>query len=502
MENNFNTDMNGQSRICLPMCQRVVTTDISEDFTLPDYDPEIRRVLYVKESLLPPAKFFSGNKLDINGGVDYTLVYISGEGKLCSAPLSAEYAFSLPVDNAGELDIGEGVSIVVHSVCESSSVRVSSPRRLQIRSHIRSNVNAWGKMPTVPDIQGIEDPTSLQFKNESCVCADILCENSDIVNLHDEYILPDEGSRVALADSTVVIEECRVEGELVRVNGFVILTMLVMNDDEGSSEQVMRRLEFDGESDLDGVDMNSESHCRAVGSITDISLNIADGKVDIEANLILEVCVIQNRNVGYISDVYSSAQEEKSQMGTYELPILLENRCFDLTQSERISADEVNFPSGGEIVDVFASASASDAVFEEGKYIIRGNCKYSIICKADGEYSCCEALVPFKYETEGSADIRSFDITVGTRGCKARNDGEMLTLEAELSIGCTLLGSDNISMVERAEFGDVRQESKGEWAVCYIRDGEALWDIAKRYGVPTDSIQGDPETDRFVMIER
>ena len=80
----------GGARFCMQICNRVINTDISEDFTLPDYNPEIRRALYVKESMLPPAKFISGNKLDVNGVVDYTLVYISNEGKLCSAPLSAE----------------------------------------------------------------------------------------------------------------------------------------------------------------------------------------------------------------------------------------------------------------------------------------------------------------------------------------------------------------------------------------------------------------------------
>ena len=95
----FSQDMS-TARFCMPICNRVVNTDVTEDFTLPDYYPEIRRVLYVKETMLPPAKFISGNKLDVNGVVDYTLVYVSRDGKICSAPLSAEYGFSLPLENA------------------------------------------------------------------------------------------------------------------------------------------------------------------------------------------------------------------------------------------------------------------------------------------------------------------------------------------------------------------------------------------------------------------
>ena len=57
-------------RLSMPMCQRVVNSDIAEDFTLPDYYPEIRRVLYVKEDIPVPARFTSGNKIDVNGVVD------------------------------------------------------------------------------------------------------------------------------------------------------------------------------------------------------------------------------------------------------------------------------------------------------------------------------------------------------------------------------------------------------------------------------------------------
>ena len=102
----INQEMGATQRFSMLMCQRVVNSDISEDFTLPDYCPEIRRVLYVKEELPMPARFISGNKIDVNGVVDYTLVYVNHEGNVCSAPVSAEYSFSLPIDNANEFELG------------------------------------------------------------------------------------------------------------------------------------------------------------------------------------------------------------------------------------------------------------------------------------------------------------------------------------------------------------------------------------------------------------
>ena len=122
---NIGEELSG-SRITMPLARREVNSDISEDVTLPDYLPEIRKVLYVKENALPPAKFISGGKVDISGVMDYTIIYVSADGRLCSAPVSAEYSFALPLDNMSDFEISEGLTVMAHTLSESSSVRVSA----------------------------------------------------------------------------------------------------------------------------------------------------------------------------------------------------------------------------------------------------------------------------------------------------------------------------------------------------------------------------------------
>lgn len=497
----FSQEMSTGARFCMPICNRVINTDISEDFSLPDYNPEIRRVLYVKECLLPPAKFISGNKLDVNGVVDYTLVYISNEGKLCSAPLSAEYSFSLPLENASDFEMSEGVSVMVHSIAENSTVRVSSPRKLQIRSHLSSNVSAWGKKSCGERIEGIQDPASIQRLMKDSVCADVFCESSDVVTLEDEYILPSENCRVALADSAVFVEGCRIEGELVRISGEVVLKMLVICEQDETSECVVRRLRFDAESDLVGAQAE-ESLCRVSGSVTDVSMSIEEGKVMTEANLVLEICLGQNRGVSYTSDIYSTEQDAEVSVRTQMLPMILANKNFNVSQSERVPLEELNFAEGAQIVDVCGSASVQEVIAENGKFVFKGNCKYNVICSKDGEYSYCEARVPFRCESEGDGAIDSFDACVDVLNCRARADAEYLNIDAELGMACTVMGNSEAIMLQRAMFGEELAVECGKWTVCYVQNNESLWDIAKRYGVSSADIKGDPSKDRFVMIER
>ena len=498
----INQEMNGMGRLNLPICKRIVNNDISQDFTLPDYYPEIRRVLYVKETMLPVAKFISGNKLDVNGVVDYSLVYVSNEGKLCSAPMTSEYAFSVGMDNIGDFEMSEGVSVMVHSEAESSTVRVISPRKLQIRSRLRSNVNAWGKKSCAEKIEGIESPVSLQRKNESGVCVDVICESSDMVSVEDEYVLPNESCRVALADSSVLIDGCKIEGDIVRVNGHIVLKMLIINDEDDSCERVSRKMDFEAESDLGGIDFTSDIYCRVDGCVTDMTLNVEEGKVLIDANLALEICMTQNKNISYTSDVYSTEQTAEVFSVEEFLPTVIENRNINFSQSERIELSELGFQKEAEIVDVSAKALVDECNSEYGRYVIKGDCRYNIICRSNGEYSVCEARAPFRYEADSEDLVDTFDVSVDVLNSRARSDGEYINLDAELCMGCTLMGREGARILQSATFGEKREQNGSEWTVYYIQDGENMWDIAKRYGVSQNEVKGNVEKDRFVLIQK
>lgn len=497
----YSQEMLNPARIRMPMCKRVVNTDISEDITLADYYPEIRRVICVRENLLPPAKFINGNKVDVSGVVDYSLIYVSAEGKLSCAPLSAEYYFSLPLENIADFEISEGVSVLAHSVAESSTVRVSAPRKLQLRSRIRSSVSAWGKRSCVEKIDGLIDPSSVERLSGEALCADIICENSDIVTLEAEEALACENCRVMLADGVVKINDFALEGELVRINGEVAMKLLVACEAEDKHECIIKKLPFEAESDIGGID-ESDNLLRVVGSVSDIDVSVEEGKASVRCDIILELCSAKNEKVSYARDIYSVRQETEAQSVIYSLPVILENRNFNFSQNERIALSELNFPIGAEIVDAHGSAAIDEVIFEGGKYLMSGSCRYNLICFLDGEYSNCEVRVPFKYECDGKGDIDCFDAVLTVGSCRAREDGDYIDIDTEIFASCSVFGKESVEMLASVRFFDEFACESGVWTVCYLDVGEDSWSVAKKYRVREAEIIGDSTCDRFVMIEK
>ena len=496
-------DLMTDVRVNMPLLKRDISSDISEDFILADYLPEIRKVLYVRENLLPPAKFVSGNKIDVNGVIDYTLVYVSGEGKLASAPLSAEYSFSLPLENASEFELSEGLTIMAHSVAHSSSVRVSAPRRLQLRSHVQTAICVFGKMLCKERVSGLVSEEGVERLRARAESAELFLESSDVITISEEYTLPSAQSEVDFADACVSIVSARSEDSVVSVSGELSLKLLVTDGAE-NIERVQRKIPFEAETDIDTAELSENCTIRAFGTITELTVDIGDeGKAMIEANIVLEICSAANLEFEYTKDMYSTEQKAECSSRELYLPRVLLNKTDKISCSEKIGREELMIPENAELVDVCATPVFESCAVDSGKYLIRGNVKYDVLWESEGEYGSSQISLPLKYECAAEEEMLPdcTDMLGSACGIRMRADRESIGIDCDIDVAFTLFGSQPVSMLEKAEFSESHGESVGSFIVCYPYPEDTLWSIAKRYSVRQSDVSGDPESDSFVIIE-
>ena len=498
---NFDQESMGV-RISMPIIRRDLNSDISEDYTLPDYYPEIRKLLFARPSPLLPAKFISGGRVDVSGVVDYTLVYVSAEGKLCSAPLSAEYSFSLPLENMGEFELGEGLDVIAHTVCESTSVRVSAPRRLQLRSHLRTSVGVWGKKLCSEKLSGLSEGAGIERLLEKGRCCDLLCESSDVISLEDSFELSAD-ERVALADGTVSIKDQRLSGDALSVSGEIAVRCLVAGESGETDRSLVRRLPFDAEIELDGIELPEGASARVCGYVTDLSINVEECIASISADAILEVCVCAESEFEYTKDAYSVTQDSECEYCELSVPLYAANFNSSLSICERMSLEELGYPEGARPIEAYATVLPESLSLEDGRYVLRGVCRYSVISVRDGEYQSGEFSIPFRYEQDAreATCVSGFDAVATAKDARVKSEGDALCFECELLLGVTVFGEQSISMLDKIELFDKEEQRSGELIACYPSDDDNLWSVAKRYSVLCDEIYGNPETDDFVIIE-
>ncbi|MBQ9783773.1 MAG: DUF3794 domain-containing protein [Clostridia bacterium] len=479
-------DMGMPRRMTMALCDRTVSVEVSGDYTLPDYQMPIRRVLTVRPTVLPPAKYVSGTGVEFNGTVDYQVLYVGTDGGLYTVPLSSEYSFNVPLEQVGEVDLNEGVTALASTVCESLSTRVSAPRRMSIRGRLRSHVRAYGRVLMEESVSGAADPATIRRLCEETENMQISGGVSDVISLGVEIPGVGEDARVITAEAVTLMDDVRPGDGLLRAAGNVWLDLLIGRE-SGAVERMTRKLPLEGEIELEGL--TPDSLCRATGTVSDVTVNVEDGRILCDVGVLLEGRGMQNLPLRYTADLYSTETESVCEYEDYAVPVVLRCENRNLSQSERIAPESVNLPEGAELIHVWGEARM-DACEQAGdKYVLTGQSRYTLLLRKDGDYSTAEVTLPLRYETDGAGSAPScFDATAEVISCRAQWSGETLSLDAELSIVADFVGENSIRALEEARFGEKLDCRGNRMVVYYPVPGDTPWTVAKKYHISPERL--------------
>lgn len=473
----------------LPVADRNVSTEINQDFTLPDYQPEIKRLLRVDITLPPPSRYISPGGAEFSGPAHFDLLYAGGDGQLYSARLSGEYEFEAPFDDTPGADLSEGVSALAETFPESVTGRVLGPRRVGIRSRLRSRVIADAEGEQQIRIAGLDEQDTLRRLTDNGSYAVILGGSEEAVPLGDE-IIPGLGEgevRVVAASGKVFVREATALNDAVACRGELILKLIICREGEECEPEVLvRKLPFTQNVAVDGASPGWES--RAWGICNDVNVTVGDGRILAEALMSLIAEVQHAENFDYVKDLYSTAQASRVRGIVRELITPVRSMNGNFTQSGVFDAKENNIPAAAELLDVEGNASLASLSHERGRGIVNGEVRYNIIFKDGDEWGSRELTQPFRYEFDLPAGSSDASVILTVTGCRARMDGERVAVDSEIAAALRLLAGREYNMVEEAEFGDELPDARGEWVVFYPDAGDTLWGVAKKFHADADRL--------------
>ena len=475
-------------RFRLPICDKIINTEISNDYTLPDYQAEIRRILRVGVSALPPAKFISGSSAEFNGVIDYDLVYVGSDGGVYSAPLSAEYSFTVPLEISSNFDLNEGVISICKVTDDTTTARVSAPRKLSIKSRLSADVKAYAMMIAEESCVGDVSEEYIERLYEKCPADTALTLDADTLELSLELPLSSDSLRVANTRGCAIINECNTNDGYLDYSGELILKLLVCQDQNPASSEIMqKKIPFSDRIECD--DLSSESVISARAHISDININVEDSKILATTGIIPELIAHNPLEICYTRDLYSTQKRSEVSYKTYKLPNIISTSVGNFSQSERIPLSETPIQHLSRIVDMVCKPYTEKSESEGGKHLISGGVKYYILLETNGEFSAYEIARPFKYECAGpDEDVSEYDTDIQVISSLGRVDGGTLCLDTELSVKTLFKGISEITSVNSASFGESIERSAGDVIICYPSPDDTVWSVAKKYAVPVRKI--------------
>ena len=479
------------------LAERSSIAETSMDVSLPDYQSEIRRVLNVTATPLPPAKYVGADTVEFNGTVDYQVLYVGGDGELYSIPLSGEYSFSVPYER-GECE-NEDVSVLCSICTESASARVSAPRRLSVRARLRPTVRIYGKRSTQTAMLSEVDPMSVYKNEQSCAC--VCCESvvSDAIELNAVVPLASDDVRVVSADTRICVESCERGENVLKCRGKARLRLLCAGEEEYSV--ATESIPFEGCIELP-IDV-SDGFCRVRGVVCETSVSVSERSAQCGIGILLEASVGKTRQAVYTSDVYSTKNECECRADEVLTRRLIACESSGLTLSERVPLASTGIPEDAQIVDTLCTVCFDRCDAVDSRPTFGGNAEFCVVYKKDDEVYASTVRVPMKYAATSLSDSApvSFDCYCEAVDVFARVEKGELRLGAELLISAECMGESEVCFIESARFAEPLERRESEMIVCYPVPDDTLWSVAKRYKVAPSDVVGDPTEDKYVIIE-
>jgi len=488
-----NYTKNDSTTLCVQalLCDKQEIGEVSAEVSLPDYRPEVKRLVRVNATVTPPARYVGATSTELSGTVDFCILYTGNDGALYSTTHTSEYRIALPVDLPSDALLGDGLVCDADVLPEPCPARVLAPRKLSIKCRLRARMRIYG----MRQIENGDLTAGIAAEKlyGSCNTSELFSGVGEPLLLHDEIVCDtqSEDMRVVCADGQVFVLEATAGSGCVNCRGEVALKLLCAHDATGlPPSQLMRRIPFDGSVEVDGCEVNCAAS--AFGICTDVSVSVEDGRILCDLSLVLQTRAQRDRNLTYVRDAYALDSVSDGKTDFLKLPQSRSCVCANFSLGQTLTAEEAGLRQGATVVDALLIPLSTELAQDNGRDILTGRCRIHLtLCDDAGEISSQEIEVPFRYEAEATeTPFADSLVHVSPISCRARADGERLGIDAELAVSLMTRTETPIQYLSACTVGEKCQKAEGEYTICFPAPSDTLWSVAKRYHKPLAHLMG------------
>ena len=479
--------------------------EISAEYNLPDYLPDINRLLKVSAKMTESSHFLSGDTLEYDGKLKCTVLYATGDGNLKSADFERDFSGNMGVSGtSGDCDIRFDGDI------ETVSCRLLNPRKLTAKIKLAVKGEVYCNVVTTPNIAGklsASEERALQYRTHTAIgvemkqAQEIATPISEDLEL--EASLPSIDEIIAV-ETEPYITEFRVSDGKIAYKGDIVAEILyrVVPEENGEADHnaakfasFSAKIPISGEIPVEGVGEHPVIRADVrVGSMEYRPQQNAFGEnrtaeLDFDYSVYLDIFC--NAETEITTDMYSTDYESDCDEESVSYETALCAKSFNFSVDGNAAREDADFDR---IVMTTATASVEKTEKQGNKLLFTGTANVSVVLtNGEGIYLSRNFTVPMKGETE--APRTAFDCTVDARACvptvTARLDGDQIQTNLEVMIFYTVMEQHTEPRVRQISvYKDrpARNEKAPSLMLCYPSFGETLWDIAKKYSTTVSEL--------------
>lgn len=498
----FNMEKQGVNRMEI-VYEASAEQPVDCDVTLPDYCPDIMRILRCTITPGIATAGASGDRITAEGTAVVRVIYVSDSGKISCYEQTVPFSKSVNVSG-----LGEDVCVRAAASTQYCNCRAVNQRRADIHGCIAISftVTAIKKQEILCGVNG----AGVQLKKKSMKVSDMICRLEKMFVLNEVKELDEDSPavlRILHTRACARVSEVKAITNKILLKGEVWGKITYCTED-GQVCCVEHTMPISQIIEAEGIDENT-NNCVHLDVCSFETVPKADSAgemklMDITARVTAFVTACCEKELETVCDAYSTEYEadcEKQMMSLETLSGTFSDICLCRGTIEAPEAV-------ADITDVWCTGVTEKAFIVSGKVKISGSLSLCVLYQsADSQPCMAEKAIDYEYERDVSiqgANARCEPwVYPGECVASAAGSGK-IEIKAEINISAEIyeVSEDRIISNITVDESKARQSTAAALTIYYSEEGESVWNIARRYNTTVEAVMNENNLDSETVGSR
>ena len=462
------------------------TKVIEGDVNVPDIKPDILSLTCVENEVFITKQEISDGKVNIEGTMEVCIIYMSEDegGSFRNLTGSFNFTESFTMDDINEnsiVDLKVFKGPIECKVVNGRKVNIKSPVTLDIRVMNTSECNIAKDVVNEKNLE-------LQKKN---INLNVLqnCKMQDIDV--QETVSLDEGCKpmgeILRCSLKITNEDYKISYNKIFAKADAIVKIIYVADDETQSIEsfetsipVMGFIDYEGINDTMEVTLD---YCVRSYCIKPLYQDLKSLSFSVDGKIGVRVCVYQKESTEIIDDIYCPDCNLKCE---YEDIRLLQNLINQVDSIEITQGLLVPELDNIKILNINAQPNINTKNVLDGKIALEGNVNFDILNYNENK----KVLDDKKMELPFAQVVKvpnlqsgmNVDVEMNISNIEfAKIDSNQIQMKLDAKVTTHVNKEENINGIKNIESSEEKLPEMPSIIIYYVKAGDTLWNIAKRY---------------------
>lgn len=493
--------------VCRPVFDGCLEQSVDLDFNLPEYCPDIQKILKCQVYPRITNRNIVGDRLNVEGIAIVNLMYLDSEKlSIRCCEHSSPFSVTFNLKNSCENCIAFTKTKVEYINC-----RAITQRRVDI--HGAFSVCAKVKKRDNQEIVcGINDGT-IEQKKEQFSVSNLLSMAQQQFSVNETIELSNLPPIEAIVKSEVkiLLNDYRTITNKLILNAEAIFNLLyISNIETGEIRSAQFNIPISQIVDAEGLEDNCDCDINIEVLNHDMQQKL-DGNgentlLGLDIKMVISVLAYESKEIEVLKDIYSTEFETEKVLENLNLSKLYDE--IQIIHNENTSI-ESNSSEIMDILDAWGEIVSIDAVVKDNTILFNGKINVCVLgLNTSQEPIYFERMVEFEHKHDWNNKV--FDIKINPTAVivslDARNAGGK---NVDISIGIKILAPVYINSKLKAvsdvivdQEKPLEKDTSAALTVYYAGAGENLWDIARNYCTSVEAIRLENELESDFIEDR